>query len=301
MPVMAYSGTPSVIFGRAFLKAVYLSINYEVDQFQIAPAGYSSKKNIQPFVPGGSAWPVRKMEKESGGRGNKVGSPLTIGSAVGGALLAIAIVAVIGLLYIRRKEKTRKGGKDFGYSDLPSQDSRGKSTGKGQHSESGSPSPDAQAGFLKVDQGGASGDLADRSTEALLTPPGHYEYGGYYHNKSSLAPLDATTLTYPATYVPHNRPPKRKPLPSSSSSSTTLRSASSYSSFSSSSKPPSTPPPLPHGPEDFPTGSGSESAGRATTTRSPVAPFSPYSPYSTEKLWRELPLPEHLRVHEMPS
>ncbi|PWW73987.1 hypothetical protein C7212DRAFT_346561 [Tuber magnatum] len=39
MPIMKYTGS-TAIFGRAFLKAAYLAVNYETDEFQVAPASY---------------------------------------------------------------------------------------------------------------------------------------------------------------------------------------------------------------------------------------------------------------------
>ncbi|KAI5850413.1 aspartic peptidase domain-containing protein [Morchella snyderi] len=38
-----------VILGRPFLKAVYLAINYDSNEFQVAPASYSSNSQIRPF------------------------------------------------------------------------------------------------------------------------------------------------------------------------------------------------------------------------------------------------------------
>ncbi|KAH0608053.1 uncharacterized protein H6S33_002105 [Morchella sextelata] len=38
-----------VILGRPFLKAVYLAINYDSNEFQVAPASYSSDSQIKPF------------------------------------------------------------------------------------------------------------------------------------------------------------------------------------------------------------------------------------------------------------
>ncbi|RPA92243.1 hypothetical protein L873DRAFT_209787 [Choiromyces venosus 120613-1] len=291
MPIMNYTGS-TAIFGRAFLKAVYLAVNYETDEFQVAPASFSTEKDVQAFtspVNGAKSWPTKKSKNLDPDDSDGVISPLMIGGVVGGGLLLIAIILGFTLLSIKKKkDQTRKHSQDFGYSYQNSDFCSSSSSDKAhsEHSKAKVTTTKSRESNTKIDLS-AGADLGDRSNEALLIPPGHYEYGGYIHNKRLPAKLDTTTLTYPTTYIPHKE--TYGTVPTSEVCEPTIRAVTSS-------------PYMPYRPADYSPVSPQESpiSIKNQVAPSPVAPFSPYSPYAIDNLWKKLPQPPHMRVHEMP-
>jgi len=285
MPMVNYTGS-TAIFGRAFLKAVYLAVNYETDEFQIAPASFSAEKNIQAFTSpanGTESWPTNKGKNSDADGSDGVISPLLIGGAVGGAVL-IAIVLGFLFRWVRKnkknKDQTRKHSQDFEYSHQNS-DSRSSS----EYPKAEITTTVSSESYSKLDLPTGT-DLGDHSNEILLIPPEFYEYGGYIHSKRLFTKLDTTTLTYPTTYTPHKE------------NYTTVPKADVCESAERAVTPPAD---MPHGGADSSPSSPKRTPAPTSNQAapSPVAPFSPYSPSAVDNLWKKLPQPPHMRVHEM--
>jgi hypothetical protein len=186
MPVMNHLETPA-IFGRTFLKAVYLAINYETDEFQLAPASYSKESSIQPFA--GSSWPTIKNDAF-----DDTASPLTIGGAVVGGLIGIAIILGLILFCIKKKkEPIRKGPMKLNYEgssyqQIPPDQSKPLFLN--------TEVPVAEATIRPQTESSSFGDLGDRSSEALLHTPDDYGNGYYYRSKRESQQFEVSTLFY---------------------------------------------------------------------------------------------------------
>jgi len=274
---------PTAIFGRAFLKAVYLAVNYETDEFQIAPASFSSEKNIHAFTSpanGAKSWPTNESKTSDSDGSDGINSPLLIGGVVGGGVL-IAIVLGFIFRWVRKKKGQTKHAQNFGYSHQSCD-----SPPSSEYPKAEATTTESSESYSKLDLPTGT-DVGDHSHETLLIPPEFYEYGGYIHSKRLSTKLDTTTLTYPTTYTPHKE--NHTTVPKAEACEPTERVV--------------TPPPdIPHKPADC-----SPSPPKATpvptsneAAPSPVAPFSSYSPSAVDNLWKKLPQPPHMHVHEMP-
>lgn len=129
MPVLNRTETPALL-GRAFLKAVYLAINYDTSEFQIAPAGYNSatETDIRPFSAvsvDGSNKALSFPTRVSGTKSTKSSRPTpntpdrsedtakqrpvaAIAGGVLGALLGLCLLLMLILFCIKKRKKQMK-------------------------------------------------------------------------------------------------------------------------------------------------------------------------------------------------
>lgn len=127
------SNRARVILGRPFLKAAYLAINYDSNQFQVAPASYSSNSQIKPFqavaadgsnrlesfptlasteiLPTGTASPTSAASSTTSTAVPTSSSSSTSTGAIAGGVVGgvFGLLAIAGLffLFLRRKNKKK--------------------------------------------------------------------------------------------------------------------------------------------------------------------------------------------------